>query len=70
IFLPAAGYRVSGGLYDAGSCGYFWSSSLDTGYPYLAQFVNFYSGDVDNIDGNYRYYGYSVRAVCLVCLAK
>ena len=34
IFLPAAGYRSDGNLCSAGSYDYYWSSSLNTGYPY------------------------------------
>ena len=36
IFLPAAGDRVSGDLYDAGSHGHYWSSSIDTSFAYDA----------------------------------
>ena len=53
IFLPAAGYRWSGELRNAGSFGYCWSSSLDPGYGYLACYLYFGSG--------YRYWGYSYR---------
>lgn len=62
IFLPAAGYRFDTGLVDAGSFGYFWSSSLDTGYPYDARPVNFDSDFVAR-GGYYRYVGQSVRPV-------
>ena len=65
IFLPAAGYRYGSSLYDAGSHGYYWSSSLDTDYPYDAWYLNF--GSDDYYMGNYglRYYGLSVRPVCV-----
>ena len=33
LFLPAAGYRFNNGFVDAGSWGYFCSSSLDTEFP-------------------------------------
>lgn len=36
IFLPAAGYRRGIGLDYAGYFGYYWSSSLNTDYPYNA----------------------------------
>lgn len=62
IFLPAAGYRFDTGLVDAGSFGYFWSSSLDTGYPYDARPVNFDSDFVGR-GSYYRYVGQSVRPV-------
>ena len=64
IFLPAAGYRGGTGLYDAGSCGYYWSSSLSTGYQHDARNVYFSSGYVRR--SSYRLdrcYGESVRPV-------
>ena len=64
IFLPAAGFRNDSSLYNAGSCGDYWSSSLSTDYPSDAWHVHFNSGIVDR--GNYRYRlnGHSVRPVC------
>ena len=66
IFLPAAGYRDHGDLYDAGSYGFYWSSSLSTGNPRYAWNVYFRSGyvsyDYDDYHG-YRSYGQLVRAV-------
>lgn len=62
IFLPAAGYRNDSSLDNAGSYGYYWSSSLLTGGPYYAWRVSFDSSNV------FRYYyrdsGQSVRPVC------
>ena len=43
--------------------GHYWSSSLDTGDPYTAYGVDFYSDGVD-WDSSVRYYGQSVRPVC------
>ena len=63
IFLPAAGYRGSGDLIDAGSYGGYWSSSLNSDYPIHAYVLFFGSGNVDRGSGN-RYYGHSVRPVC------
>ena len=63
IFLPAAGYRHDGSLYDAGGDGIYWSSSLNTGSPYFAWGVYFFSGNVDRYY-DYRYCGQSVRPVC------
>jgi hypothetical protein len=63
IFLPAAGYRDDSSLYDAGSRGYYWSSSLNTDRPYDAWGVYFNSDYVDR-SGNSRYSGFSVRPVC------
>lgn len=64
IFLPAAGYRFSGSLNYAGSFGSYWSSSLSTGYPDYAWYVNFHSDGVYDSRGDHRCYGQSVRAVC------
>ena len=64
IFLPAAGSRNDTVLYDVGSLGAFWSSSLDTGTPYFARDVYFRAGDVQHRFGDYRFYGLSVRPVC------
>ena len=63
IFLPAAGCRIDDGLNYAGSYGYYWSSSLDTGRPFDAWYVYFYSGGVGRDYGR-RCYGISVRPVC------
>ena len=62
IFLPAAGYHYDSSLYDAGSSGYYCSSSLYT-YPYGAQVVYFNSDDL-GLYGSYRKSGFSVRPVC------
>lgn len=65
LFLPAAGHRSDSELYNAGSVGYYWSSSFDTcyGYPYDAWFFGFGSDDQGIMSGSLRYYGFSVRAV-------
>ena len=63
IFLPAAGVRSGNNLFSQGSHGFYWSSSLYSDYPYCAWYLFFNSDDVDDVDGNDRYYGYSVRAV-------
>ena len=62
LFLPAAGYRYDGSLYDAGSYGYYWSSSLDTDYPSDAWSFGFDSDYCYTYYSNRRY-GQSVRAV-------
>lgn len=62
LFLPAAGGRSNSGLYSAGSDGYYWSSSLYTGYSDYAYYLVFGSDFVDwYYDG--RYFGQSVRPV-------
>ena len=62
IFLPAAGGRGGTSLGDAGSRGYYWSSSLHKDYSDNARSVHFYYGGVyRNFDS--RFYGFSVRPV-------
>lgn len=63
LFLPAAGYRYNTNLYDAGSLGRYWSSSLNTDYPLDAWGVYFSSGAVSRYGNGQRYNGYSVRPV-------
>lgn len=63
IFLPAAGYRYYGGLYDVGSYGYYWSSSLYSDYSTNAFYLDFLSVGV-NWSNDGRNYGFSVRGVC------
>ncbi|MCQ2318932.1 MAG: hypothetical protein MJZ90_08460 [Bacteroidales bacterium] len=63
IFLPAAGYRLDTDVVDAGSYGFYWSSSLYSSYPNLAYSMFFNSGDVFPQNHYYRYYGFSVRPV-------
>lgn len=63
IFLPAAGYRWRDYLDNAGSNGYYWSSSLHPGNDSFACSMDFGSG-YWGWYGNVRYYGLSVRAVC------
>ena len=62
LFLPAAGFRNDSSLYLAGSCGYYWLSSLDTDDPNIAWRFYFSSGDFSMYYGD-RIYGQSVRAV-------
>lgn len=62
IFLPAAGYRDYGGLYNVGSSGNYWSSSLYTNNPYDAYELRFHSDGVNTSD-DYRGYGLFVRPV-------
>ena len=62
IFLPAAGYRLGGDLYIAGSYGDYWSSTQRPGGSSSACDLYFGSGGA----GWYyysRYRGYSVRPV-------
>lgn len=64
VFLPAAGNRWRGELNDAGSYGYYWSSSLypNTGdYACNLYFSSYYWRWYDSG----RCYGFSVRPVCV-----
>ena len=63
LFLPVAGRRWNGEFNDVGSNGYYWSSSLITGYPYGAWGFSFKSNSADVYYCSYRDYGQSVRAV-------
>ncbi|MCQ2242625.1 MAG: BACON domain-containing protein [Bacteroidaceae bacterium] len=63
IFLPAAGCRYGGDLYDVGSYGSYWSSSLSESYSDSAYYLFFYSGGVDWLSSG-RGGGFSVRGVC------
>ena len=66
IFLPAAGYGGNSCLNDPGSCGHYWSSSLNSDYSdyawswYLS--FNFNSGSFYRFYDS-RYFGQSVRPV-------
>lgn len=63
IFLPAAGVRFSGNrLINESENGYYWSSSLYTGLPTVADNLQFTSTTF-NIGNATRYWGSSVRAV-------
>ena len=62
IFLPAAGYRMTGEFNSIGSYGYYWSSTLLPSNSYSAYHLYFRPGNAYwNNDG--RYYGQSVRPV-------
>ena len=61
IFLPVAGCYSGTGVIFQGS-GYYWSSSLGSGYPNYAYALNCGSGSA-NVNGYYRYLGYTVRPV-------
>ena len=62
LFLPAAGCRDDSSLYDAGSDGHYWSSSLYTDFPYDAWYFRFYS-DYYYMSDDSRYRGFTVRPV-------
>ena len=62
IFLPAAGTRVNSDLYDAGSCGNYWSSMENPSYAGNAYCLYFHS-NITYCGNDYRSYGHSVRPV-------
>ena len=62
IFFPAAGSWEDSSLYNAGSSGCYWSSSLCSSAPYEAERVVFDSGKVNWYDYP-RFCGLSVRPV-------
>ena len=59
IFLPASGSSLN----NAGSMGFYWSSSLYTDHPWYVLDVDFGSGGVYR-GRNRRCCGFSVRPVC------
>ena len=63
IFLPAAGDRLDTGLYDGGSRGYYWSSSLEKDSPNEAWQLILKSHDYYTSTDS-RFVGQSVRPVC------
>ena len=64
IFLPAAGCRYKSDVCDAGSDGYYWYSSLDSGIPGVEYYLGFDSDNVYWYECICRYCGHPVRAVC------
>lgn len=62
IFLPASGYRSNGRLYNRGSGGLYWSSTLYSGDAGFACCLYFYSSSHGCYD-DYRCYGRPVRPV-------
>ena len=65
IFLPGAGYRDGTGVYDRGSLGRYWSSSLNSSFSSYAYDLYFNSSLYYwNSSNYYRYFGHTVRPVC------
>ncbi len=63
IFLPAAGHREGTDLFEAGSLGIYWSSSLWYA-PDSARYLSFYSDRVNVVNWIFaRLHGLSVRPV-------
>lgn len=64
LFLPAAGIRWYSDLNDAGSDGYYWSSSLSPNSSSDVYYLGFKFGGWPWSDYYGRYGGHVVRAVC------
>ena len=62
IFLPAAGNRWRDNLENAGSHGYYWSSTQHSSSSYRAYYLNFLS-DYANWSNTSRSRGFTVRPV-------
>ena len=62
IFLPAAGYRDDGDVYDRGSYGVYWSSTLLSSYSSNVYSLYFDSGYHGWNDYS-RFFGHAVRPV-------
>jgi hypothetical protein len=55
IFFPCAGYGSAASWSNRGSCGYYWSSSLDSATHGRSMY--FYSGGVYPQGSDRRFYG-------------
>ena len=64
IFLPAAGYMYKGELVYAGEEGYYWSSSVHSGFKARSYHVYFYSNSQDYLTSSRRDDGQTIRPVC------
>lgn len=64
LFLPAAGYRSHVSLYNAGTDGYYWSSTLNPSNSGRAYGLSFDSGSAYKFNqDDVRHYGHTVRPV-------
>lgn len=61
IFLPAAGYREGTGIFNFGSCGYYWLNIVSETNPRYAYYM--YVGESVDFGNNNRNFGHMVRAV-------
>ena len=62
VFLPAAGSRDGNTYINAGTCGYYWSATLNASDTDLAYGLGFYSSYCGALNTD-RYLGFSVRCV-------
>ena len=63
IFLPATGYMYENTLRDAGTMGYYYSSSLNVGFPYRAWYLKLDSNAVNWHGSGRRAFGQTIRPV-------
>lgn len=63
IFLPAAGYKNDGNIFNKVSCGYYWSSSVLKKSCNRALYLQFHSEEYTKGDFSRRYSGRNVRPV-------
>ena len=63
IFIPAAGYFISGSHINEGSYGHVWSSSLYTEAIQYSYFLHFNDTYTTTYSGQGRSYAFSVRGV-------
>ncbi|MCQ2348392.1 MAG: hypothetical protein MJZ65_04300 [Paludibacteraceae bacterium] len=63
IFLPASGYASKEELYDIGSNGNYWTSSLSPSTSNSAYYIYFDSENIEAGKCEQRYYGQSIRPV-------
>ncbi|MEB3373951.1 fimbrillin family protein [Bacteroides sp. CR5/BHMF/2] len=62
VFLPAAGSRDGNTYINAGTCGYYWSATLNASDTDLAYGLGFYSSYCGALNTD-RYLGFSLRCV-------
>ena len=63
IFIPAAGYRINGSVFNIGKQCIIWSSSLNPSTLDFAYYLGLYSGSYSVGNDGSRFGGNSVRAV-------
>ena len=63
LFFPACGHCINDGVYNVGSHGYYWSSSLYSGNVQFACNLDFNNGFVNWSNNFDRSYGFLVRGV-------
>jgi hypothetical protein len=63
LFFPACGLCIDGSVYNVGSHGYYWSSSLLSSNVQSAYYLYFLASYVDWQGSNHRSYGFPVRGV-------